>query len=397
MNYNEYIKYKNKYLNIKNNNILIGGNKKTKKPLIDNIDEIDKILTDDNKKTKKCLINDTDKLLTAGYNSIVIITKNKHVYKMFPIFYSTVMIDTYKNIKMSNDFVKYEIKMFKLITRNIINKNISKHFVKYIGSNKCTDAKLLFDTCSPSYIEFLKLEDERRTKLCSLYFQDYQNIALQNKYNVIEIEYCNYSCIEFIKDISSLSIPELDIYLDILFFQIIHTLVSIKKIYPYFQHNDLYMRNILGSKEKDNGNYYRYKYNNKIFFVPQKKFFPKINDFGLSNLTNKYKIFNIYNSEYKDIYNIMMDIYKNGEFCLTTLCKDDEHKLNFFKSYFSNFFNVDIVDDLFNRLPNEMWSDNIKDIEFVKYIEFKSPDYLLNNYFYNIYNKINKEILNDEI
>ena len=52
MNYNEYIKYKNKYLNIKNNNILIGGNKKTKKPLIDNIDEIDKILTDDNKKQK---------------------------------------------------------------------------------------------------------------------------------------------------------------------------------------------------------------------------------------------------------------------------------------------------------------------------------------------------------
>ena len=35
----------------------------------------------------------------------------------------------------------------------------------------------------------------------------------------------------------------------------------------------------------------------------------------------------------------------------------------------------------------------IKDIEFVKYIEFKSPDNLLNNYFYNIYNKINKEII----
>ena len=373
MTYQKYIKYKNKYLNYENNNILTGGSKKI----------------------TKCLIDDTDKILSSSYYSIVIITKSKHIYKIILIFYSPLIIDKYNYIKMLNDNVKYEIKIFKLITRNIINKNISNHFVKYIGSNKCTDAKLLFDKCSPSYVEFMKLEDEKKTELCSIYFQGYPNRKLQNTYKVMEIEYCDYSCTEFIKDISNLSILEIDIYLDIFFFQIIHALASIKKVYPYFQHNDLFMRNILGSKEKDNGNYYTYKYNNKTFYVPQKKFFPKINDFGLSNLNDKYKMYKIYNSEYKDMYNIMLDIYKTGCTSFTKLCNKDEHKLNFFKTYFSNFFNVDIVEDLFNKNPEEMmWNnDNIKDIEFIEYIELKSPDYLLNNYFYKIYNKINKEII----
>ena len=40
------------------------------------------------KDNKKCLIDDTDKILFCGYNSIIILTTDKHLYKMFPIFYS---------------------------------------------------------------------------------------------------------------------------------------------------------------------------------------------------------------------------------------------------------------------------------------------------------------------
>ena len=47
--------------------------------------------------------------------------------------------------------------------------------------------------------------------------------------------------------------------------------------------------------EKDNQNYY----------VPQKKFFSKINDFGLTNLNDDYKDIKLYKSEYKDTYNII--------------------------------------------------------------------------------------------
>ena len=55
---------------------------------------------------------------------------------------------------MSNNAIKYEIKINKLITRNIINKNISKYFVKYISSNNCKNAKLLFSKCSTSSYVF---------------------------------------------------------------------------------------------------------------------------------------------------------------------------------------------------------------------------------------------------
>ena len=354
--------------------------------------EKDNILMDDNKKIKKCLIDDTDKILTCEYNTIIILTTNKHLYKIFPVFYSSITTDKHNNIKTLNNAIKCEIKMIKLITRDIINKNISKHFVKYISSNNCKNANLLFAKCSASYIEYIKLEEEQQ--LDSMYFNNYLNRELQNEYKIMEIEYCNYSCTEFIKDISMLSITEIEIYLDIFFFQIIHSLESIKKIYPYFQHNNLYMQNILGLKEKDNSNYYTYKYNNKIFYVPQKKFFPKINDFGESNLNDKYKSYNLFKSDYRDLYGIMMQIYKYGDESFTTLCSNDENKLEFFKIYFSNFFNVDIVDELFNKNNSMMrYEDMIKDIEFVNYIEFKSPDDLLNNYFYNIYDKINKEII----
>jgi len=63
-------------------------------------------------------------------------------------------------------------------------------------------------------------------------------------------------------------------YLDIFFFQIIHTILSIQKVYPYFIHGDLFMRNILGSREKDNNNYYTYYFNNNKYYIPQKNFFP---------------------------------------------------------------------------------------------------------------------------
>ena len=123
---------------------------------------------------------------------------------------------------------------------------------------------------------------------------------------VLEIEYCNYSCKDFLIDISKLSEIEMEKYLDIFFFQIIYTIVSIQKIYPYFTHNDLFIRNILGLREKDNGNYYTYTFNDKNYYINQKLFYPKINDFGKTNLNEKYKKVKLYKSQYKDIYNLLL-------------------------------------------------------------------------------------------
>ncbi|ARF10684.1 divergent protein kinase [Hokovirus HKV1] len=372
----KYIKYKKKYLALKNtdiNNQTSGG--------------------------KKCSIDDTDTILFGDGSStaIVVITKNKKVYKIFTEYIFTPDIELDEKIKKKNIRVNNEIKIYELLTKNIVDKNISNHIVKYIGSNNCDNAKLLFKKCPKSYVEFIKLSDVQKTKMCNNFYKGYPRRKLNDKYRVVEIEYCNYSCADFIRDVSNLPEIEMEKYLDIFFFKIIHTILSIQKIFPYFTHNDLFMRNILGLREKDNGNYYTYNFNKKNYYIPQKKFFPKINDFGLTNLNDEYKNVKLYKSEYKDVYNIIFDVYNGGNLgsrSLSELCKDHPNKLKFLKLYFSNYFNVDIVDEYKTKSTTQMnwdWS-NILDDEFLKSIEMKNPVDLLNGYFYNIFGKINENI-----
>jgi hypothetical protein len=420
MNYKDkYIKYKTKYLELKNMDInnQIGGDKKypinkSKKNSINrgkkySINEDNKkySINEDNKKysineNNKCSIDDTDKILfgDGGSSAIIAITKDKRVYKIFTLYNFNLDIELDKQIKDQQKRVNNEIKIYELLTKKIIDKNISNHIVKYIYTNNCNNAQSLFKQCPQSYVEFIKLAEDQKTKICKAFFKDHPNYKINNEYKVVEIEHCDYSCADFIRDISKLPEIEMEKYLDIFFFQIIYTILSIQKVFPYFTHNDLFMRNILGLREKDNQNYYTYKFNNKSYYVPQKKFFPKINDFGLTNLNDEYKNIKLYKSEYKDIYNIIFDIYDGGNLgsiSLYELCKDNPDKLKFLKLYFSNYFNVDIIDEYKRKSQNQIdwdWS-NILDDEFLKSIEMKNPSDLLNEYFHNIFGKINENIL----
>ena len=254
--YQKYIKYKEKYLQLKNknsNNILVGGAKKEKT-------------------NKKCSIDDTDKVLfgDGGSSAIVVITKDKRVYKIFTLYNFTPDLELDKQIKDNNERVTNEIKIYELLTKNIVDKNISNHIVKYINTNNCNNAKSLFKKCPKSYVEFMKLAEDQKTKMCNQLFRGHPHKKVNDEYKVVEIEHCDYSCVDFIRDVSKLPEIEMEKYLDIFFFQIIHTILSIQKVFPYFTHNDLFMRNILGLREKDNGNYYTYKFNNKTYYVPQK-------------------------------------------------------------------------------------------------------------------------------
>lgn len=380
MDYKEkYIKYKLKYLELKN---------------------IDEDNQQGGGKNKKCSIDDTDKLLfgNGGSTAIIVITSEKKVYKIFTTYNYIPDIELHKKIKNNNIRVNNEIKIYQLLTKNIIDKNISNHIVKYVNSNNCNNAKSLFTKCPKSYVEFMKLAEEQKTKMCNQLFRNYPEKKLNNKYKVVEIEHSDYSCADFIRDVSKLSEIEMEKYLDIFFFQIIHTIMSIQKVYPYFTHNDLFMRNILGLREKDNQNYYTYDFNNKKYYVPQKIFFPKINDFGLTNLNNNFKDIKLYKSEYKDVYNILFDVYNGGNLgsmSLSELCKENPDKLKFLKLYFSNYFNVNVIDEYKIKSKQQMnwdWS-NILDDEFLHSIQMKNPVNLLNDYFYNIFGKINKNIL----
>jgi hypothetical protein len=374
----KYIKYKTKYLELQNINTninnQIGG-------------------------AKKCYIDDTDKILfgDGGSSAIIVITKDKRVYKIFTQYNFTPDVELDKQIKRQNKRVNNEIKIYELLTKKIIDKNISNHIVEYIYSNNCNNAKSLFKKCPKSYVEFIKLANDQKTKICENFFRSYPRYKLNNNYKVVELEHCDYSCADFIRDVSKLPEILMEKYLDIFFFQIIHTILSIQKVFPYFTHNDLFMRNILGLREKDNGNYYTYNFNNKKYYVPQKIFYPKINDFGMTNINNKYKDIKLYASEYKDIYNIIFDVYNGGNLgstSLSELCKGNPDKLKFLKLYFSNYFNVDIIDEYKTKSMRQMNNDwsNILDNDFLKSIEMKKPVDLLDEYFYNIFVKINKNI-----
>jgi hypothetical protein len=118
-------------------------------------------------------------------------------------------------------------------------------------------------------------------------------------------------------------------------------------VFPFFSHGDLFMRNVIGLKDVESDKFYIYNYNNKSYFVPQKRFYPKINDFGASNLNEDYKFRNLFISEYKDMYTILIDIYYGGSvgsIGLKEICKNDRRKCEFLREYFGNYFNVSVVD-----------------------------------------------------
>lgn len=354
-----------------------------------------------NKNYNKCEILETDKIFfgNGGSSAIVVISKDKKVYKIFTTYSFNFYDEDEKsgNIEKINKRTENEIKIYEFLTKDIIDKNISNHIVKYISTGSCSNAKALFKKCPNSYVEFLKMSDEKKSMMCKQFFKSYPEMKLENKYKVVEIEYCDYSCSDFIKDVSSLSILEMEQCLDIFFFQIIYTIMSIKKIYPYFIHNDFFMRNILGKKEKNNNNYYTYVFNNKSYFVPQKIFFPKINDFGYTNLNDDYRDVKLHKSDYKDIYNLLYDVYDGnniGGTSLSELCRNDQNKTTFIKSYFSNYFNVNVIDEYIkNSQENIDWNwSNAIDKQFINSIEMKNPNDLLDGYFYDIFNKINTNI-----
>ena len=103
----KYIKYKTKYLELKNINVnsqIVGGN---------NDIIIEGGGTKKKKQIKKCSIDDTDKVLfgDGGSSAIVVITKDKKVYKIFTLYNFTPDIELDKQIKDQNERVNNEIKM----------------------------------------------------------------------------------------------------------------------------------------------------------------------------------------------------------------------------------------------------------------------------------------------
>lgn len=367
---------------------------------------------------KKCEITESDTVIVGdgGSDAFVVITKNEEVYKLFPTFFMSHYTDESINKRLKdeeNNFIN-EIGVYKEITRNIVNPGISEHYVKWIDDYVCDDVQKLFANCPKTYLEYLKFDkDKKQNVRCKKKFKNINNDVVDS-FQVLQMEHCDYSCADFIEDVSNMAIHDIKIHLDIFFFQIIHTLVKTQELYPYFIHADLFQRNILGKREHYNNNYYTYELNEISYFVPQKTFFPKINDFGYTSLNaeTQEKLFKMkpHKSKLRDMYNILFDVYDGanlGAKSLMALCRDTVNnngeesdnqsinpKMKFIRSYFSTYFDVDKVDELKKTAPRNMKCDwgIARNSEFVKEINLREPEDLLKNYFSKIFGAINTNV-----
>jgi hypothetical protein len=150
------------------------------------------------------------------------------------------------------------------------------------------------------------------------------------------------------------------------------------------------MRNILGKKKTKSNRYYRYHYKSMVFDVPADMYLPKITDYGLANLDEKFNSVKLIKPYWIDFYNITWDIYDGaclGSQSLSKLFESNDEKLNFIKKYFNTYFNTKRLDNLKKLNPNYMNSGwySVFDKKFSLYINYKEPEYLFKKYFIQIF------------
>lgn len=337
----------------------------------------------------KCIIlpDDIIKFGSGGSNTIIVITKKNQAYKFFPFYFNKLSSDYKKAIEIEKKKTLNEINIGKNLSKKIIDRGISPHFVKFYGYNICTGIQKLFAHC-PNFIDYMLVKE--KDKLCKDFYRKHPIKIPDKEYFVVSMEYCDYSCSQFLEDLSQMNTIKIKYYLDIFFFQIFYTLLKTKQIFPWFFHRDLFIRNILGLKILKSNRYYRYHYKSMIFDVPVDIYLPKISDFGNSNLDDKYHDVKLIKDYRVDFYNITWDIYDGGclgSNSLTKLFETNKTKLAFIKKYFNTYFNTKRIDNLKKLNPlymNNVWYSTF-DKKFSSYINYKDPDYLLKKYFSKIF------------
>lgn len=313
----------------------------------------------------------------GGSNAVIILTKDKRVFKAYPHFRYTYDY----NIPNLKTYV-IEINAYKMLTKNVH----SDHIVKYINDYVYPNAEELFSLCPKKLTTFLGNPPKNMDTECYKYYMNSGVRKLDKKIRVLEIEYCDIPGSNYIKYISKLNGNHFKLILDIFLFQIIHTILSIKEVYPYFIHGDLFIRNIMcvdGSGKR------QYTYKGKNYSVSETPFIPKINDFGMTNLDKHIKhTEKLYKSDYKDIYNLLLDLYNGGNLGSESLTKlMSKKKLPMIKSYFATFFDVGVIDLYIKNNKYQMDWDwyTVLDDDFIKSIKMKTPEYLMEHYFYDLF------------
>lgn len=223
---------------------------------------------------------------SGGSNNIIIIN-NDVALKIIPNFKKFKL----SKIKQNND--QKEIEFYKFFTYEFILPEITPHIVGYYTNYKLYDITELFPkkciTPSQWLLTHPKKINETTKFLCDLK-REYNLNMINMVADVVVLENCNLTIEkEIIKILNTKtrSHNKYDLlyeFIDRTIFQFLYTFAQIRKKYPKYIHNDMFLRNVLGIYEnKYNDNMYvEYIYDNTSYYLPANGFYIKINDFGYS-------------------------------------------------------------------------------------------------------------------
>lgn len=303
---------------------------------------------------------------SGGSEAIIALTSDR-AYKYFPI--SINSFDNNSTIKRTQSEVRYEIRAIKELTKILVDTDRSPHIIQYYAEHKCKKAPYDIIKDCKSFKDHLM--SKRHDKKCEMLVYRRAPRQLIAPMHVLEMEKADGSLGGEMEKVSKKRWSDIEMFADILLFQTLYTLEAIKTKYPDYQHNDLFIRNILTiDKGYHKGQYIRYHYNNKIYDVPAHILYVKLNDFGLNHFSKGFSKKNnlIINhkvalSPHKDIFCLLYDIYNGNGIGGSSFTKliNNKDKLKSLDKYFNRFMNVKALKKIIKNSKKRFvdWNWNI--------------------------------------
>ena len=253
--------------------------------------------------------------MSNGKNEVVDDNNIQSSNKLKDIYLKDIA-EIYKAINTNSTNFKFHNKgrygsIYKYVSTNGHSYAIKKHYKKIIPEDNPDD--MPFSSIRINYLLNNFIEND----ICNniLYIYDY----LYFKEQVYTIsEFADGTLYDLIKN----KIIKDKNTLKILLFQIIYCLCCIQEKFPTFKHNDLSLANIFYIKVPIDKEYYYYKFDNKVYKIPNIGYIIKIADFDFScipgiidnniipHLDISYNITDSFN-QYYDLSFLLYQIYKS--------------------------------------------------------------------------------------
>lgn len=335
----------------------------------------------------------------GGSNNLIILDENIAI-KIIPKKIDPLLIK-----QKNNDYVEAEF--YKKFTEEFIKTNMTPHIVGLYKRYILEDLKFIFPPKCPSFDDILlnpNIEDSN-IKLCNLKVC-YGKKLMEKKASILILENCpttisnQFELIINNKMDWKEKIKKVKEFISRICFQFLFTFSVIRDEYPDFIHNDMFLRNILGTNEImfEPDDYIEYRYKSKSYYLPANGLYIKLNDFGYSlnlldkNSTLENEIENSVdnqfetNNKFRDIYTFFFDLYNGpglGSQSLRTIVNNnikDKNKKSqlekIIKKEIGKYFNYKTIDKIQSKNPSILdWTWNIGESKILNKTVKKPQDY----------------------